>query len=97
MLASIEQGAEGAHVLEEQIVATPWSDDHSLRDEALIEGAVAAEGNLVAGGVGEGQVKPRRSYAGEVGEHLLGLLVRAARRPARVSGSKFNGMLGLCP
>jgi predicted lipid-binding transport protein (Tim44 family) len=41
MLASIEQGAEGAHALTEQIVATPWSDQHAMRDEALIEGAVA--------------------------------------------------------
>ena len=40
-LISIEQGAEGAHVLDEQIVATPWSDDKSLQDEALIEGAVS--------------------------------------------------------
>lgn len=39
MLVSIEQGAEGAHVLDEEIVATPWSDDRALRDEALIEGA----------------------------------------------------------
>src|SRR5207253_2660397 len=39
-LVSIEQGAEGSHVLDEQIVATPWSDDQALRDEALIEGAV---------------------------------------------------------
>ena len=41
ILLSIEQGAEGAHALEEEIVATPWSDDQSLRDEALVEGAVA--------------------------------------------------------
>ena len=41
-LVSIEQGAEGAHVLEEQIVATPWSDNQSLRDEAMIEQANAA-------------------------------------------------------
>lgn len=41
MLASIEQGAEGAHALDEQIVAMPWSDEHAMRDEALIEGAVA--------------------------------------------------------
>ena len=40
VLTSIEQGAEGAHVLDEQIVATPWSDDQALTDEALIEGAV---------------------------------------------------------
>jgi predicted lipid-binding transport protein (Tim44 family) len=41
ILASIEQGAEGAHALEERIIATPWSDDHGLKDEALMELAVA--------------------------------------------------------
>ncbi len=51
ILASIEQGAEGAHALDEQIVATPWSDEQSMRDEALVEGAVAdavPEGTSVA-------------------------------------------------
>ncbi len=41
VLASIEQGAEGSHALEDAIVATPWSDEQALRDEALIEGAAA--------------------------------------------------------
>jgi predicted lipid-binding transport protein (Tim44 family) len=41
MVASIEQGAEGVHALDEKVIATPWSDDQSLRDEALIEGATA--------------------------------------------------------
>ncbi|MGZ6617891.1 MAG: TIM44-like domain-containing protein, partial [Solirubrobacteraceae bacterium] len=41
VLLSIEQGAEGEHALKEDIVATPWSDDRAMRDEALIEGAVA--------------------------------------------------------
>ncbi len=41
ILLSIEQGAEGAHALDQQIVATPWSDEQSLRDESLVEGAVA--------------------------------------------------------
>jgi predicted lipid-binding transport protein (Tim44 family) len=41
ILASIEQGAEGTHVLHETIVAEASSDDTSMRDEALIEGAVA--------------------------------------------------------
>jgi predicted lipid-binding transport protein (Tim44 family) len=41
ILVSIEQGAEGAHGLTDQIVATPWSDDQSLHDEALVEQAVA--------------------------------------------------------
>jgi predicted lipid-binding transport protein (Tim44 family) len=41
ILGSIEQGAEGQHSLYGQIVATPWSDEQAMRDEALIEGAVA--------------------------------------------------------
>jgi predicted lipid-binding transport protein (Tim44 family) len=41
ILVSIEQGAEGAHALDEQIVATPWSDEQAMRDEAVVEGAVA--------------------------------------------------------
>jgi predicted lipid-binding transport protein (Tim44 family) len=41
ILGSIEQGAEGGHALEEQIVGTPWADERGMRDEALIEGAVA--------------------------------------------------------
>ncbi|MDQ6746107.1 MAG: TIM44-like domain-containing protein, partial [Actinomycetota bacterium] len=41
ILLSIEQGAEGAHALEEEIVASPWADERSMRDEALVEGAVA--------------------------------------------------------
>jgi predicted lipid-binding transport protein (Tim44 family) len=51
VLLSIEQGAEGAHALDEQIVATPWSDATALRDEALLEGAAASavpEGTSVA-------------------------------------------------
>jgi predicted lipid-binding transport protein (Tim44 family) len=41
MLASIEQGAEGAHVLNEDIVASADYDEKSMHDEAMIEGAVA--------------------------------------------------------
>jgi predicted lipid-binding transport protein (Tim44 family) len=40
MLVSIEQGAEGTHTINEAIVATTWSDENAMRDEALIEGAV---------------------------------------------------------
>jgi len=40
VLNSIEQGGEGAHVLDDRLVATPWSDDETLRDEALTEQAV---------------------------------------------------------
>ncbi len=51
ILRSIEQGAEGAHTLDEQLVASPWSDDGAMRDEALVEGAVAdavPEGTSIA-------------------------------------------------
>ena len=41
MLESIEQGAEGAHQLEERIVQTEWADDQSLQDESLVEQANA--------------------------------------------------------
>jgi len=40
ILQSIEQGAEGAHQLGEQIVAAPWGDQQAMRDEALVQGAV---------------------------------------------------------
>ncbi len=40
ILASIEQGAEGQHTLDDQIVATAWSDEQGMHDEALVEGAV---------------------------------------------------------
>lgn len=41
ILTSIEQGAEGTHVLDETIVADALSDDAGMRDETLIEQAVA--------------------------------------------------------
>jgi predicted lipid-binding transport protein (Tim44 family) len=41
VLVSIEQGAEGAHAIDDAIVATTWSDTTALRDEALIEGATS--------------------------------------------------------
>jgi len=41
VLVSIEQGAEGKHALDEQIVATPWADERGLRDQAMVEAAVA--------------------------------------------------------
>jgi predicted lipid-binding transport protein (Tim44 family) len=40
MLVSIEQGAEGTHAIDDAIVATTWSDENAMRDEALIEGAL---------------------------------------------------------
>jgi predicted lipid-binding transport protein (Tim44 family) len=50
-LISIEHAAEGSHVLAEPIVATPWSDNQALQDEALMESAAAdavPEGTQIA-------------------------------------------------
>jgi predicted lipid-binding transport protein (Tim44 family) len=41
ILTSVEQGSEGRHALTDELVATPWADDQGLRDEALVEQAVA--------------------------------------------------------
>ena len=41
ILLSIEQDAEGAHHLDADLVASPWADDHRLRDEAVTELATA--------------------------------------------------------
>lgn len=43
VLASIESGAEGDHALKDKIVQTEWADDQALRDEAMVEGAVAQQ------------------------------------------------------
>ncbi len=40
-LVSIEERAEGDHQLDEELVATPWDDESRMRDEAVVEGAVA--------------------------------------------------------
>ena len=40
-VVSIEEQAEGDHQLGERLVATPWADDERLRDESVVEGAVA--------------------------------------------------------
>lgn len=41
IVASIESDAEGAHVLGQEIVATPWGDEQRMRDAATVEVAVA--------------------------------------------------------
>jgi predicted lipid-binding transport protein (Tim44 family) len=41
IVGSIEQRAEGDHHLDGDIVASPWGDTQQLRDEAIVEGAVA--------------------------------------------------------
>jgi predicted lipid-binding transport protein (Tim44 family) len=47
IVVSIENELEGAHVIEQQIVATPWGDEQRMRDAAVVE--VAAADKLPAG------------------------------------------------
>ncbi len=48
ILHSIEQELEGQHTLTDEIVATPWSDEKSFHDEAMIQNAVADAAPSVA-------------------------------------------------
>jgi len=48
ILQSIEQGREGTHALSDEIVASPWSDEKTFHDQALIEEAVAEAAPSVA-------------------------------------------------
>ncbi len=41
VLQSIEQSGEGQHELSDAIITAAWKDEAALRDEALVEGAVA--------------------------------------------------------
>jgi hypothetical protein len=47
IVASIEQDAEGRHVLDEDVVASPWSDDRRLQDASMMD--VAANDKLPEG------------------------------------------------
>jgi predicted lipid-binding transport protein (Tim44 family) len=75
ILASIEQGAEGAHVLADDIVASAADDDKTMRDEALIEGAVA---DAVPAGVGVAEVADL-DYAGDARAAALDLSLADGR------------------
>jgi predicted lipid-binding transport protein (Tim44 family) len=48
ILHSIEQELEGQHALTDDIVATPWSDEKAMHDEAMIQNAVAEAAPSVA-------------------------------------------------
>ena len=53
ILESIEQEAEGKHELSEQIIATPWSDERGLRDQALV---AEAEDEATQAGISVGEL-----------------------------------------
>ena len=93
-LDSIEQGAEGWHRVEEQLVATSWSDEQALRDESLVEGAAA---DAVPDGhqhrrVGRPRLRRRRPRRGPRSQPR-----RRPLCPRRARGERAPRRLGLGP
>jgi predicted lipid-binding transport protein (Tim44 family) len=74
-LESIEQGAEGWHRVQEQLVATSWADEQALRDESLVEGAVA---DAVPDGVNVAELADL-SYTGDARAAALDLSLADGR------------------
>ena len=77
ILGSIEQGGEGRHALQEKLVASPWSDDEAMRDEALVEGAVA-------------QAVPAGTAIAEVADLQFDGDARAAAMDLSVADGRFD-------
>ena len=75
IVASIESEAEGAHVIAEQIVATPWQDEQRMRDASLVEVAVA---DKLPAGVATAEVADL-DYAGDARAAALDLSLADGR------------------
>ncbi len=75
IVASIESDAEGAHVIEQEIVATPWQDEQRMRDASLVEVAVA---DKLPAGVATAEVADL-DYAGEARAAALDLSLADGR------------------
>jgi predicted lipid-binding transport protein (Tim44 family) len=75
ILLSIEQNVEGAHQLDEPLVAAPWNDTERLRERTLTE--QAAEEKL-PDGISVGQVAPV-DFAGDARGAALDLSVADGR------------------
>ena len=75
VVASIETDAEGAHVIEEEIVATPWEDEQRMRDDSLVEVAVA---DKLPAGVATAEVADL-DYAGDARAAALDLSLADGR------------------
>jgi predicted lipid-binding transport protein (Tim44 family) len=69
IVASIESDAEGAHVMEQEIVATPWGDEQRMHDASLVEVAVA---DKLPAGVATAEVADL-DYAGDARAAALDL------------------------
>lgn len=76
ILESIEQEAEGKHELSDEIIATPWSDERGLRDQALV---AEAEAEATPAGTNVGELVDV-DYAGDA---------RAAANDLSLSDGRF--------
>jgi predicted lipid-binding transport protein (Tim44 family) len=75
IVASIESDAEGTHVIEQEIVATPWQDEQRMRDASLVEVAVAYK---LPAGVATAEVADL-DYAGDARAAALDLSLADGR------------------
>ena len=95
ILHSIEQDAEGAHQLDAPIVASPWSDDARLHDEAVTELAVADAVPDVAGLVDVDYAGDGRTQALDLsvvdGRFAPAVLEAAARRAVEAWAEAVDG------
>jgi predicted lipid-binding transport protein (Tim44 family) len=98
ILTSIEQDSEGAHQLEAPIVASPWSDDARMRDDAITELAVAdatTPGTDIAGLVDVDYAGDGRAQALDLsvvdGRFAPAVLEAAARRAVEAWAEAVDG------
>jgi predicted lipid-binding transport protein (Tim44 family) len=75
IVASIESDAEGAHVLDQEIVATPWADEQRMRDASVVEVAAA---DKLPDGVSTAEVADL-DYAGDAHAAALDLSLADGR------------------
>lgn len=75
IVASIESEVEGAHVMEQEIVATPWGDEQRMRDASIVEVAAA---DKLPEGVSTAEVADL-DYAGDARAAALDLSLADAR------------------
>lgn len=75
IVASIESDAEGTHVLDEEIVASPWGDEQRMQDASIVEVAAA---DKLPDGVSTAEVADL-DYAGDARAAALDLSLADGR------------------
>lgn len=91
IVASIEQDAEGRHVLDADIVAVPWADEQRMSDASIVEVAVA---DKLPEGVTTAEVADL-DYVGDARAAALDLSLADARwSPAVLEGAARRAVEG---